>query len=70
MTSRQTHESAKSLRETGDDSERTTMSASSVGATLTISDMALKELERIPEKAIWIGPAMQNYGRRKRSRLE
>ena len=70
MTSRQTHESAKSLREAGDDSERTTMPASSVDATLTISDMALKELERIPEKAIWIGPATQNYGRRKRSRLE
>ncbi|MCY4595103.1 MAG: formylglycine-generating enzyme family protein [Bryobacterales bacterium] len=46
------------------------MPASSVDATLTISDMALKELERIPEKAFWIGPATQNYGRRKRSRLE
>jgi len=70
MASRQTHESAKSLRETGDDSERTTMPASSVDATLTISDKALKELDRIPEKAIWVGPATQNCGHRKRSRLE
>ena len=70
MTSQQTHEIAESLRETGDDSARTTMPASSVGATLTISDKALKEPDRIPRKAFCPEPATQHYGRRKRFRLE
>ena len=70
MTSQQARQIAKSLRETGDDSERTTVPASSVGATLTISDKALKALDRIPRKVFCPEPATQHYGHRKRFRLE
>lgn len=70
MTSPETHDSAASLPETGDNPESTAMPASTIGATLTVSDKALKDLERIPEKAIWADSARRDYPLRKRFRVE
>ena len=52
MTTRKTPRAGKPSRETSGDSKRTTIPASKVGVTLTISDKALKELDRIQEKTV------------------
>ena len=52
MPRRQTRDSATPSREITDASQRRTIPASKVGVTLTISDKALKELERIQEKTV------------------
>ena len=46
------------------------MPASKIGASLTGSSMALKELARIQKTAIWSEPAVETYGHRFRFRLE
>ena len=61
MTNEQTHESGSSFRETSDNSKSTTMPASKVGVTLTISDRALKELKRIQEKTVEVAQKAQRF---------
>ena len=52
MPRRETRDSATPSRDITDTSKRTTIPASEVGVTLTISDKALKELERIQEETV------------------
>ena len=52
MPTRQTPDRAIPSRKTTQDSERRTIPASKVGVTLTISDKARKELDKIQEEAI------------------
>ena len=52
MANRQADQRPSPSRETTHDSKRTTIPASEVGVTLTISDKALEELDRIQEETI------------------
>ena len=52
MPTQKARDSAVRSREGADDSTRTTILASKVGVTLTISDKALKELDQIREETI------------------
>ena len=52
MPTQKARDSALPSREGADHSKRTTIPASKVGVTLTISDNALKELDQIREETI------------------
>lgn len=52
MTSRQTRKIPAASRKSADSSERMTLPASEVGVTLTISEKALKEIERLQEETV------------------
>ena len=52
MASQHTRESATSSHKATEGSKRTTIPASEVGVTLTISDKALKEIERIQGETV------------------
>ena len=52
MPTRNARDRAVPSREGADDSKRTTIPATKVGVTLTISDKALKELDQIREETI------------------
>ena len=52
MSKKETPRVAERSQETAQESKRTTIPASEVGVTLTISDKALKEIDRIQEENI------------------
>ena len=52
MPTHRTRDSATPSRETAESPKRTTIPASDVGVSLTISDKALKELDQIQEETI------------------
>ena len=52
MQTRRTRDSAAPSRETTQKSKRPTIPASQVGVTLTISDKARKELDKLQEEAV------------------
>lgn len=52
MPTRRTRDSGKPSREVTQESRRPTIPASQVGVTLTISDKARKELDKLQEEAV------------------
>ena len=61
MPMKQTDQSTGSAPNTGQASKRKTVSASSVGLSLTISDKALKEFDRIQEDTTKAADKIQKF---------
>ncbi len=61
MTTRRTDDSTDRIPDVGRVSERKTIRASDVGLSLTLSDKALKEFDRIQEETIRAAEQDQNF---------